>query len=85
MKIIRQSTKISGKLKKHTARRFYSLSRNPAAVFTKQHCKLRLKTKRGHLLISIIISQLAQENWHEMIGESIRKQLNKLTDDDQLS
>ncbi|MBB1344447.1 ATP-binding protein, partial [Pseudoalteromonas sp. SG43-7] len=33
----------------------------------------------------IIISQLPQENWHEMIGESIRKQLNKLTDDDQLS
>ena len=56
----------------------------------------------------IIISQLPQENWHEMIGESthadaildrlihgaiklnlkgesIRKQLNELTDDDQLS
>lgn len=56
----------------------------------------------------IIISQLPQENWHEMIGESthadaildrlihgsiklnlkgesIRKQLNKLTDSDQLS
>lgn len=56
----------------------------------------------------IIISQLPQENWHEMIGESthadaildrlihgsiklnlkgesIRKQLNKLTEDDQLS
>ncbi len=56
----------------------------------------------------IIISQLPQENWHQMIGEathadaildrlihgaiqlnlqgeSIRKQLNKLTDDDQLS
>uniref|UniRef100_UPI003003F84C ATP-binding protein n=1 Tax=Shewanella algae TaxID=38313 RepID=UPI003003F84C len=56
----------------------------------------------------IIISQLPQENWHQMIGESthadaildrlihgaiklnlkgesIRKQLNELTDDDQLS
>jgi len=61
-------------------------------------------TRKSH----IIISQLPQENWHQMIGESkhadaildrlihgaiklnlkgesIRKQLNELTDDDQLS